>query len=92
MQGGLEEAIAAVQERNRKVEIQKAWEISLTRRAFIACMTYATAFIYMAFGLHEPADQAFLHAFVPAGGYILSTYSLPFLKNRWIARKFGQNT
>ncbi len=89
MANSLEDALAAVQERNRRVEIEKAWETSAARRGFIAVVTYTTAYLYMAFGLNEPADDAFLHAFVPAGGYILSTFSLPIIKNRWIARKFG---
>lgn len=91
MENSLEVALATIQERNRKVEIQKAWEVSLTRRAFIACITYATAFTYMAFGLGEPFKDAFMHAFVPMGGYLLSTFSLPLIKERWIRQKFGQN-
>jgi len=87
----LEGALTAIQERNKKVEAQKAWETSFTRRAFIAGVTYATAFCYMAFGLGESANDAFMHAFVPTGGYLLSTFSLPIIKDRWIARKFGQN-
>jgi len=92
MSGGLEDALLAIQERNRKVEIEKAWETSTARRGFIAAVTYTTAYLYMAFGLGETADNAFMHAFVPTGGYLLSTYSLPFIKSRWIQRRFGQNT
>ncbi len=91
MQGNLEDALAANQERNNRVEIQKAWETSKTRRAFIASVTYATAFLYMAFGLGEPSSDAFMHAFVPMGGYLLSTFSLPLVKEAWIHKSFGQN-
>jgi hypothetical protein len=91
MEGKLEDALAAIQERNKKVEIQKAWETSRTRRSFIACVTYATAFIYMSYGLGEPAQDAFMHAFVPTGGYLLSTFSLPIIKDRWLQWFFTQN-
>ena len=90
MSGGLEDALLAIQERNKKVEIEKAWETSPMRRGFIAVMTYITAYLYMALGLG--VENAFLHAFVPTGGYMISTYGLPFVKNRWIVRKYGQNT
>ncbi len=89
MENNLEGALSAIAERNRKVEIQKAWETSKTRRTFIACVTYATAFLYMSYGLGEPAHEAFMHAFVPMGGYLLSTFSLPLIKNHWIQRFYG---
>lgn len=92
MDNSLEGALAAIHERNKKVEAQKGWETSKTRRAFIACVTYATAFIYMDVALAEPASDAFMHAFVPTGGYLLSTFSLPLIKDRWIQRFYGQNT
>lgn len=91
MEHNLEGALQAIHERNKKVEVQKAWETSKTRRTFIACVTYATAFVYMDVALGEPAGQAFMHAFVPMGGYLLSTFSLPVIKDHWIKRFYGQN-
>ncbi len=89
MQNSLDDALTAIQDRNKKVEIQKAWETSKTRRAFIAIVTYSTAYVYMTWGLDVP--DAYLHAFVPTGGYLLSTFSLPIIKDLWIQRNFGQN-
>lgn len=89
MESSLDGALNAIQERNKKVEVEKAWETSKTRRTFIALMTYAVAFSYMKFGLGEPAQMAFMHAFVPMGGYLLSTFSLPIIKDRWIKRFYG---
>lgn len=89
MENSLDGALAAIQERNKKVEVQKAWETSKTRRIFIAVMTYLVAFSYMKFGLAEPVEAAFMHAFVPMGGYLLSTFSLPLIKDRWIQRFYG---
>lgn len=89
MDQSLENALNTIQERNKKVEIQKAWETSFTRRAFIAIVTYIVAYFYMSFGLGN--EEAYLHAFVPTGGYLLSTFSLPLIKDFWIQRNFGQN-
>lgn len=73
--------IRKLKERNERVEAEKAWETSMTRRCFIALFTYAIAFIYMKHtGLGNPA----LGAFVPSGGYFLSTLSIPFAKSFWI--------
>ena len=69
--------------RNARVEIDKAWETSKIRRGFIAGMTYAVAGLYMtSIGVQDP----WLGAFVPTGGYLLSTFSLPALKSFWISR------
>lgn len=77
--------ITQIQERNKRVELDKAWETSWTRRGLIATITYAIAVIFMwKIGVGDP----FSNALVPAGGYLLSTLSLPFVKSWWIA-KYG---
>ena len=74
----------SIQQRNAKVEADKAWETSWTRRILIAIMTYIIVSIYqICLGMHE----FYLHAFVPSIGYLLSTLSLPHLK-RWWLKKF----
>lgn len=71
----------AIKQRNDRVEGDKAWETSWMRRIFIATVTYIIAAFYMhSAGLGNP----FLGAFVPTGGYLLSTLSMPFLKNYWL--------
>ncbi len=67
--------------RNEKVEADKAWETSWPRRFFIAALTYIIAAFYtQSAGL----GNAFLGAFVPTGGYLLSTLSMPFIKKYWL--------
>ena len=39
MQSNFEQRLAAIEERNRRVETDKAWEISWMRRIAIAVMT-----------------------------------------------------
>lgn len=70
-----------IEERNRKVEIDKAWETSLTRRVLLLVFTY------LAIGLYLNVIQVsnpWLNAIVPAVGFLLSSLTLPFFKNLWI--------
>jgi len=76
----LEQEILEINERNRRVEMDKAWEVSWTRRLFIAVVTYIVAGIWLVL---ISDSVPWLKALVPTGGYILSTLSLPFVKRRW---------
>ncbi len=76
-----EKEIEVIKARNRKVEADKAWEISWSRKLFIAVSTYIIAGIWLV-AIHDIFP--WLKAFVPALGYLLSTLSLPFIKNWWI--------
>lgn len=70
--------------RNIRVERDKAWETSLTRRGFIAIITYSVAAYYLwLIGVND----FLLHALVPTGGYIFSTLSLPWMKKLWLTLK-----
>lgn len=70
-------------ERNARVEADKAWETSRTRRLLIAAFTYSVAFLYMSF---LGVENAQYHAAVPTGGYLLSTLSLGLVKSFWITQ------
>ena len=76
----IEQEIKTLRERNARVEMDKAWETSLTRRMFIAAVTYLVAASWLAI-IGESA--IWLKAVVPTGGYLLSTLSLPFVKKWW---------
>ncbi|MBI2443830.1 MAG: hypothetical protein HYV42_01135 [Candidatus Magasanikbacteria bacterium] len=75
--------IADIKARNARVELDKAWETSWTRRLFLAALTYIVAAIWLLM-IHDP--NSFLKALVPAAGYLLSTLSLPIVR-RWWGRK-----
>jgi hypothetical protein len=76
-----------IKQRNARVEADKAWEISWMRRICIALFTYIIAAIYMRVaGFNDP----YLGAFVPSGGYLLSTLSLPFAKNFWLKNIYNK--
>ncbi len=70
-----------IEERNRRVEADKAWETSKTRRAVIALITYTIAALFM---YRIGIDNHLVNALVPTGGYLLSTLSLPFVKGWWL--------
>lgn len=77
----VESEILAIQERNRRVEFDKAWETSKTRIAAIVIMTYVIlSIVFYMIG----TQHYFLNAFVPTIGYFLSTLSLPVIKGKWI--------
>ena len=71
--------------RNAKVEADKAWETSWTRKWIITALTYLIVMLYLAMlGM----ERVYLHALVPAGGYFLSTLSLPVFKKLWIEKVY----
>jgi hypothetical protein len=76
--------IQHILERNKRVEADKAWEVSWTRRLFIAGVTYITACIFL-YVINSPNFAA--NAVVPAIGYLLSTLSLPWLKKWWLSNR-----
>ncbi len=72
-----------IHERNRRVEADKAWETSLTRRSIIAVVTYLIVGFYLNL---LKVDYAWFHALVPPAAYVLSTLSLGFIKTIWIEK------
>lgn len=79
----LENQINSINERNKKVEADKAWETSKFRVFSICLITYVIA----SFVLYFIGNQNFLlNAFIPTIGYFLSIQSLPIIKNWWIKR------
>ena len=76
----LEERISQIENRNKLVEKDKAWEQSYSRKLIIALFTYLSIALYLKFVVRiEP----WLNAIVPTIGFLLSTLSLPYLKNWW---------
>lgn len=82
MSGSLEQRVQQVENRNRRVEQDKAWEISWLRRALLALFTYLAIGLYLqAIDISRP----WLNAIVPSVGFLLSTLTLPFFKQLWIS-------
>lgn len=74
----------AIEARNARVGADKAWETSWTRRGFIAGITYVCVAVLLTLLGH---DGVFKHALVPVLGYLLSTLSLPLVKNLWLKQQ-----
>jgi len=78
---GLETRIKRIEERNRKVESDKAWELSYFRRFLLVLFTYlAIGFYLQAVKIPQP----WLNAIVPSVAFMLSTLTLPFFKKLWM--------
>lgn len=73
-----------IKERNRRVEADKAWETSVTRKIIIAVLTY---FVIVIFLWSIAAPQPWLNAIVPTVGFILSTLTLTFFKKLWLKKR-----
>ncbi|MFH1649602.1 MAG: hypothetical protein ABIA93_03565 [Candidatus Woesearchaeota archaeon] len=76
--------IKAIKERNNRVELDKAWETSLTRRFIILLLTYVVMVIFF-FAARLPSP--FINAIVPSVAFVLSTLTLPWFKKAWMMRR-----
>ncbi len=83
MSQNLEERVLKIEQRNQKVELDKAWETSWTRRFLIAIMTYITIVLFF---LVAKLPKPFINSIVPTVGFVLSTLSLPYFKKLWIKK------
>lgn len=76
----LEKRLRQIEERNKKVEVDKAWETSITRRVVLFILTYITIALYLKFIV---GINPWINAIVPSIGFLLSTLTLPFFKRIW---------
>ena len=77
----LQKEIEEIKERNRRVELDKAWETSLARKAVIFALTYLVIVVFFIFAR---LPQPWLNAVVPATAFVLSTLSVPLFKKWWL--------
>ena len=80
-----EKEIAAIKARNKRVETDKAWESSWTRRLCIMVLTYAIVVLYQA--SIAQVSNVFLSSLVPVMGFLLSTLSLKLIRKIWEKRR-----
>tara|TARA_B100001750_G_scaffold246322_1_gene268242 strand:+ start:3099 stop:3356 length:258 start_codon:yes stop_codon:yes gene_type:complete len=77
----IETEIDLIKQRNKRVDAEKAWETSGTRRILILFITYIFAMCVMwGIGVSEP----YLNALIPTLGFYLSTLSLRLAKKYWL--------
>lgn len=79
----LKNEIEELKKRNARVEMDKAWETSLTRKILVAVLTYIVVVLFFYFA---ELPKPFLNAIVPTLGFILSTLSVSYFKKLWIEK------
>lgn len=77
----LEYRILDIEKRNKKVELDKAWETSWIRKVIIALLTYL---IIILFFIVNNFPHPWKNAIVPTLGFFLSTLTLNLFKQLWI--------
>lgn len=83
----MENEIRNIKARNARVELDKKWETSWTRRLCICVLTYIVVVIY-SFTIQQ-VSNVFLSSVVPVIGFTLSTLSLRYIRRIW-ERRIGQ--
>ncbi len=73
--------IEAIKARNKRVETDKAWETSWTRRICIMILTYIVVIIYSY--VISKFSNIWLSSLVPVIGFTLSTLSLKLIRKIW---------
>lgn len=77
----LEAEINNIKARNARVELDKKWETSWTRRLCICVLTYGVVVAY-SFTI-QAVSNVFLSSLVPVIGFTLSTLSLGGVRKIW---------
>ena len=77
----LEKEIENIKERNKRVELDKRWETSWTRKICICVLTYIVVIIY--YYVIRKYDNILLSSLVPVIGFTLSTLSLKYIRKIW---------
>jgi len=76
--------IEEIKKRNQRVETDKAWETSWTRRLIVLVLTYIVIVIFFFFA---QLPSPFLNAIVPSLAFVLSTLTIPLFKKWWLNKK-----
>lgn len=82
----IKEEIGELKSRNKRVELDKAWETSWTRKILLILFTYLAIGVYLyAINISKP----WLNAIVPAVAFMLSTLTLPYFRKLWELRRIN---
>lgn len=77
----LQKEIEEIKARNKRVEKDKDWELSWTRKIVILLLTYIVVVIFF---LISKLPNPFLNAIITSITFVLSTSSVSFFKKWWI--------
>lgn len=79
----LQKEVSELKARNARVELDKAWETSLFRKALVVVLTYIVVMIYL---VSMDFPRPFLSSIVPTVGFVLSTVTVGVVKRWWVVR------
>lgn len=77
----LKKELEEIKLRNKRVELDKKWETSITRKICICVLTYIVVLIYS--NMVNKSNNIFLSSLVPVIGFFLSTLSLKLVRKLW---------
>lgn len=77
----LRKEVEEIKTRNKRVELDKAWETSLFRKLLVAGLTYTLMVITM---IIIKVEDPFASAVIPTFGFLLSNLSVGWIKKWWI--------
>ena len=77
----LKNELEEIKLRNKRVELDKKWETSYTRKICICVLTYIVVLIYS--NMVNKSNNIFLSSLVPVIGFFLSTLSLRLVRKLW---------
>lgn len=80
----LQKEIEEIKARNQRVEIDKTWETSWTRKFLVLILTYIVMVVFFFFA---QLPNPFLNAVVPSVAFLLSNLTIPFFKRRWLRKE-----
>ncbi len=80
----LENRVQKIEERNRGVELDKAWETSAARRLLLAFFSYIVVAIFF---IIIEVPNPWLNAIVPALAFMIQQLSMPYFKKLWLKFK-----
>ena len=80
----IQREIDTIKARNKRVESDKAWETSWTRKIIITGITYLLIAVFM---WTVKLEKPFIGAIIPTLAYLLSMSTLPYFKQWWISKK-----
>ena len=77
----LKKELEEIKLRNKRVELDKKWETSYTRKICICILTYIVVLVYS--NMVNKSNNIFLSSLVPVIGFFLSTLSLRLVRKIW---------
>lgn len=80
----IKKRLEKIEVRNRRVELDKTWETSWTRRLLVLTLTYTLIGLYMNI---IDINRPWLNAVIPSLGFLLSTLTISWVKNLWLNTK-----